>query len=98
MYKGQIRPTTGCPCLFPPEMEEDIALFMKHCTFLHIPRSKQILKEDILHFVQYKGMNIQRMAEDGPGSINKLYYVDTVISFGEFNSRPVEMCFKLMVP
>ena len=50
-------------------MEEDIALFMKHCIFLRIPRTRQILREDILHFVQYKNLNVPKMPEDGPGNI-----------------------------
>ena len=70
MFGGQIRPKIGSPCLFPRHMEEDIALYMKHCMFLCIPKTKQRLKEDILHFVQYKQLNIPRMPEDGPGNEN----------------------------
>ena len=39
-YQGEIRPKTGSPYLFPKGVEEDIALFMKHCMFLRIPRTK----------------------------------------------------------
>ena len=67
MFSGQVRPRTGAPCLFPCHMEEDIALYMKHCQFLHIPRTRQLLRDDILHFVQYKQLNIPRMADEGPG-------------------------------
>ena len=67
MFGGELRPKIGALCLFPTHMEEDIALFMKHCQFLRIPRTKQKLKEDILHFVQYKELKIPRMPEDGPG-------------------------------
>ena len=67
MFGGELRPNIGAPCLFPTHMEEDIAHFMKHCQFLRVPRTKKQLKEDILHFVQYKQLNIPRMAEDGPG-------------------------------
>ena len=67
MYGGEIRPKIGSPHMFPRHMEEDIALFMKHCTYLRIPKTKQNLKEDILYFVQYKQLDFPRMPEDGPG-------------------------------
>ena len=67
MLSGQVQPKTGAPHLFPPKMEEDIALFMKHCTFLRIPRTKKLLQDDILHYIQYKQIQAPRMAEDGPG-------------------------------
>ena len=65
-YSGEIRPKVGSPTLFTPEVEADIALYMKHCTFLRIPRSRQLLKEDILHYVQFKGLTIKNLSEDGP--------------------------------
>ena len=67
MFQGKIWPKTGSPCMFPEEIEADFALYMKHCSFLRIPKSKQKLKEDIWHFVKYKGIDIRRMPEDGPG-------------------------------
>ena len=79
MYSGEVRPKTGSPCMFPRHMEEDIALFMKHCEFLRVPRTKQLMKEDILHFVQYKNLKISRMPEDGPGKyISKVPLSETV--------------------
>ena len=54
-------------------MEEDIALFMKHCIFLRIPKTRQKLREDILHFVQYKQLQTPRMAEDGPGKLKATF-------------------------
>ena len=50
-------------------MEEDIALYMKHCTLLRVPRTRTMLKEDILHFVNYKELKIDNLAEDGPGKL-----------------------------
>ena len=67
-YQGQVRPKIGAPKLFPAQIEEDIALFVKHCSLLRIPCTRQILKEDILHFVQYKNLNIPKLSEDGPGN------------------------------
>ena len=68
MFQGQIRPKTGSPPLFPPEMEADFVLYMKYCCFLRLPHSRQLLKANILHFVQYKGLKIKNLADDGPGS------------------------------
>ena len=70
MFSGQIRPKTGAPCLFPEEMEADIALYMKHCGFLRIPCTRQILRQDIVHFIQYKNLKFPKMPEDGPGTRN----------------------------
>ena len=67
MYDGQMRPKTGAPGLFPEELEADLALFMKHCSFLRIPRSRKLLKADILHYTKVKQLTFDKMAEDGPG-------------------------------
>ena len=67
MYQGAVRPKVGVPKLFPEHIEEDIALFMKHCALLRVPQTRQMLKEDILHYVQYKELTIPKLAEEGPG-------------------------------
>ena len=69
-FNGQVRPKTGAPPLFSKELEGDFALFMKHCLLLHIPQTRSMLKEDILHYVQYKNLDIAKLGEDGPGEIN----------------------------
>ena len=76
MYQGQVRPKIGALKLFPDAMEEDLAIFMKHCKFLRIPQMRQMLKEEILHFVQYKDMTVPKLGDDGPGiaSFVLLYY------------------------
>ena len=67
MYEGKMHPKIGAPKLFSNEMEEDLALFLKHCQYLRIPRTRQIVKEDILHFVKYKKLDVPKLGEDGPG-------------------------------
>ena len=67
MFKGEIRPKTGSPTMFTPEMEADFTLYMKHCSYMRIPCTQTLLKEDIVHFVQYRNLQIKNMAEDGPG-------------------------------
>ena len=67
MYNNEIQPKTGSPPIFPPEIEEDFALYLKHCSLLRIPHTRLTFKEDVLHFVQYKHLNIPRLHEDGPG-------------------------------
>ena len=89
MFRGEVRPKTGAPCLFSSEMEEDIALFMKHCTFLHIPRTKKMMKEDILHFIQYKQVQAPRMADDRPGT-------ELFTEFAKFNSSNIAVVSMFM--
>ena len=67
MFEGQIRPKTGCPTMFPTEMEADFALYMKHCCLLRVPRTRTLMKEDVLHYVQYKNLKIKNLADEGPG-------------------------------
>ena len=55
-YQGEIRPRTGAPGIFPRPFEEDLALFMKHCDLLKIPRTRQQLKDDIWHYVWYHNL------------------------------------------
>ena len=59
--------------MFSKEVEEDIALFLKHCTFLRVPRTKTMLRDDILHYVQYKQLDVPRMPEDGPCRIHLIF-------------------------
>ena len=69
-YQGQVRPKVGAPKLFSDQMEEDLALYMKHCQYLRIPHTKQMLKDEIVHFVQYKNLNISKLQDEGPGMIS----------------------------
>ena len=71
-YEGQIRPKTGAPGIFLMQLEEDLALFMKHCDLLRIPKSRQDLKCDIRHYVNYYNMNFPKLEDDGPGKCNRL--------------------------
>ena len=66
-FDGQIRPKTGCPPLFHPELEGEFALYVKHCCILRVPRTRRLLKEDIWHYVQYKHLQIKNLQEGGPG-------------------------------
>ena len=68
-YGGQIRPKTGAPGIFPEDLEADFALFLKHCQFLRIPRSKIQFKEDIRHYVEYNDLDFPKMQDEGPGEI-----------------------------
>ena len=74
MYGGQLRPKTGAPSLFPYEMECDLALFMKHCCLLRIPRTRNKLKEDIMNYVNRKNMNIPKLLEGGPGECRFYFF------------------------
>ena len=56
--------------MFQFEVEGDVALFVKHCCFLRIPRTHEMLRKDILHYTQYKQLNVPKMPEDGPGKYN----------------------------
>ena len=67
MYKGNIRPKLGAPGIFPAQLEADLALYMKHCDLLRIPRTRQELKEDIMHYVKYYNLTFNRLQDDGPG-------------------------------
>ena len=67
MYEGQIRPKTGGPPIFPYELESDLALFMKHCELLRIPKTRQDLKSDIWHYVNHYNLTYKRLTDDGPG-------------------------------
>ena len=69
MFQGQIRPKTGLPTMFPKEMEADFALYMKHCCFLRVPRTRALMKEEILHYVQHKNIKIPKLADEGPGTL-----------------------------
>ena len=63
-----MRPKTGAPRMFCTEMEGNFTLFMKHCCLLRIPRTREMLRKDIVHFTQYKNMTVDKMGEDGPGN------------------------------
>ena len=80
MFHGEVQPKTGSPCMFSAEKESDIALFMKHCQFLRIPRTKQMLKDDIWHFVKFKQLHVPTMPEDRP---DKIFY-NSIISPASF--------------
>ena len=67
MYGGKVRPKTGAPGIFPPDMEEDLALYMKHCDLLRIPKTRKNLQFDIRHYVNYHNLQYQKLEEDGPG-------------------------------
>ena len=54
--------------MFPIELEEDFALFLKHCDLLRIPKTRNDLKAHIVHYVDHHSLTFERMAEDGPGS------------------------------
>ena len=68
MYNQEIRPKTGAPAIFSDEIEADFALFLKHCLFLRVPRTRQVFQKDILHFVQYKQLQVPKMGEEGQGN------------------------------
>ena len=67
MFEGKIRPKVGSPSIFSPELEEDFALFIKHCDLLRIPRTRPIFRQDVVHYVENKELTIPRMSENGPG-------------------------------
>ena len=67
--------------MFPHEMEADMALFMKHCSFLQVPRTKEMLKKDVVHFVKYKNLDFPRMPDDGPGKKSNFNFSDIAFSF-----------------
>ena len=67
MYEGQIRPKTGAPGIFPTELECDLALFLKHCKLLRIPRTRQQFREDIWHYVDFHDLTFKKLQDDGPG-------------------------------
>ena len=67
-YQNQVRPKTGSPAIFPKDLEEDLALFMKHCDLLRIPRTRDRFKEDISHYVEYNSLSFKRLEKDGPGT------------------------------
>ena len=58
MYNQEIRPKTGAPAIFSDEIEADFALYLKHCSFLRVPHTRQVFQKDILHFVQYKQLQV----------------------------------------
>ena len=64
--------------MFPDEMEADIALFMKHCSLLRIPRTRDMLRQDIVHYVLYNELSFPKMCEDGPGDCCKYPNVHTL--------------------
>ena len=71
LYQGEIKPKTGAPGIFPEELEADLALFMKHCELLRIPRTRSHLKEDIWHYIDYHKLEFKKLTEDGPGMFEK---------------------------
>ena len=70
MYAGQVRPKMGCPGIFPTELEADMALYLKHCDLLRIPKTQLQFKEDIQHYVKYNDLTFKLLTEDGPGKWN----------------------------
>ena len=70
-YHGAVRPKIGAPSMFPISLERDFALFLKHCDLLRLPGSKNDLKADIQHYVNYYNLTFKKLTEDGPG---KLHY------------------------
>ena len=62
-----MRPKTGFPGIFSEDLEADFALFLKHCQFLRIPRTKNRFKEDINHSVEYNNLTFLKLMEEGPG-------------------------------
>ena len=81
MYSGEVRPKTGAPCMFPKVVEEDMALFMKHCEFLRIPRTRQMLRKDIVHYVYFKEMTVPKMPKDGPGNCNNFSWFQSSFTY-----------------
>ena len=73
--KGQSRLKTGFPGIFPEDLEADFTLFIKHCQFLRIPRSKTRFKQDIVHYVEFNNLEFKKMQEDGPGNSYLMYNV-----------------------
>ena len=69
-YQGQLRPKTGFPGIFSEELEADFALFLKHCLFLRIPRSKSRFKQDIAHYIDYNNLTFPKLHEEGPGELS----------------------------
>ena len=67
MYDGQVRPKTGAPGIFPTHLEADLALFIKHCDLLRIPRTRKDLKSDIWHYVKHNDLEFKKLTKDGPG-------------------------------
>ena len=67
MYGGKIRPKTGTPGIFPHELESELALFLKHCDLLRIPRTRLEFKEDIWEYIDYYGLTFKKLQDDGPG-------------------------------
>ena len=72
LYGGNIRPKTGAPRMFEEELEGLFALYMKHCSLLRVPCTRTLLREDILHYVQYKSLTVDKMPEDGPGKVHRI--------------------------
>ena len=67
-YHGELRPKTGAPGIFPKELEAEFALFLKHCQFLWIPKTKNQFKEDIRHYINFKKLTFKKLQDDGPGA------------------------------
>ena len=67
MYGTVLRPKIGSPSIFPKELEEDLALFVKHCDLLRIPKTRKDLKIDIMHYVHYHDLQFKKLQDDGPG-------------------------------
>ena len=67
-YKGEIRPKMGAPSMFPIDLERDLALFLKHCDLLRIPRTKSEFRQDIHHYVKFYNLTFKKLTDDGPGT------------------------------
>ena len=81
MYGGDVRPKTGAPSIFPEDLESEIALFVSHCRLLRIPRSRSILRDDIVHYVQYAKLNFPKMHPNGPGDCNEVTVEPCITTF-----------------
>ena len=68
-FDGQVRPKTGAPPLFPHDLEGDFALYVKHCSLLCVPRTRQLLKDDIMHSVQVTQFQNDKLGVDDPGDM-----------------------------
>ena len=75
MFGGAVRPKTGAPPMLSEELEGDFALYVKHCCLLRVPRTRDMLRADILHFTQFASLNVPKMPEDGSGTFVSFYFL-----------------------
>ena len=68
-YDGKLRPKMGAPTMLSEELEEDIALFVKHMQLLRVPLTKEKLKDDIVHYHKQHNLKNPKMPHDGPGKL-----------------------------